>query len=53
MGEIKLSLKVGDMITFERTFTAEDVELFTKVSGDVEYLFWHFSYVQIRMRNKY
>jgi 3-hydroxybutyryl-CoA dehydratase len=29
-----LSLKVGDIITFERTFTAEDVELFTKVSGD-------------------
>jgi 3-hydroxybutyryl-CoA dehydratase len=29
-----LSLKVGDIITFERTFTAEDVELFIKVSGD-------------------
>jgi 3-hydroxybutyryl-CoA dehydratase len=29
-----LSLKVGDSITFERTFTIEDVELFTKVSGD-------------------
>ncbi len=29
-----MSLKVGDIITFERTFTAEDVELFTKVSGD-------------------
>ncbi|WP_249872137.1 enoyl-CoA hydratase [Oceanobacillus saliphilus] len=29
-----MSLKVGDVITFERTFTAEDVELFTKVSGD-------------------
>jgi 3-hydroxybutyryl-CoA dehydratase len=29
-----LSLKVGDIITFERTFTAGDVELFTKVSGD-------------------
>jgi 3-hydroxybutyryl-CoA dehydratase len=29
-----LSLKVGDIITFERTFTNEDVELFTKVSGD-------------------
>lgn len=29
-----MSLKVGDTITFERTFTAEDVELFTKVSGD-------------------
>lgn len=31
---IKLSLKVGDVITFERTFTIEDVELFTKFSGD-------------------
>jgi 3-hydroxybutyryl-CoA dehydratase len=29
-----MSLKVGDIITFERTFTAEDVDLFTKVSGD-------------------
>ncbi|MFG6116100.1 hotdog domain-containing protein [Halobacillus sp. MO56] len=29
-----MSLKVGDTITFERTFTKEDVELFTKVSGD-------------------
>lgn len=31
---IKLSLNVGDVITFERTFTKEDVELFTKVSWD-------------------
>ncbi len=29
-----MSLKVGDMITFERTFTRKDVEVFTKVSGD-------------------
>lgn len=29
-----MPLKVGDIITFERTFTTEDVELFTKVSGD-------------------
>ncbi|MEH7452646.1 hotdog domain-containing protein [Gottfriedia acidiceleris] len=29
-----MSLQVGDIITFERTFTVEDVELFTKVSGD-------------------
>ncbi|MFD2925298.1 FAS1-like dehydratase domain-containing protein [Halobacillus naozhouensis] len=29
-----MSLKVGDMITFERTFTAGIVELFTKISGD-------------------
>jgi 3-hydroxybutyryl-CoA dehydratase len=29
-----LSLKVGDIITFERTFTAEDLKLFTKISGD-------------------
>ncbi len=29
-----MSLKVGDIITFERTFINEDVELFTKVSGD-------------------
>lgn len=29
-----MSLKVGDIISFVRTFTIEDVELFTKVSGD-------------------
>jgi 3-hydroxybutyryl-CoA dehydratase len=29
-----LSLKVGEIISFERTFTTEDVELFSKVSGD-------------------
>ena len=29
-----MSLTVGDIITFERTFISEDVELFTKVSGD-------------------
>jgi 3-hydroxybutyryl-CoA dehydratase len=29
-----VSLKVGEMITFERTFTREDVEVFTKISGD-------------------
>ncbi|AXI11019.1 enoyl-CoA hydratase [Oceanobacillus sp. 143] len=29
-----MPLKVGDIITFERTFTAEDVDLFIKVSGD-------------------
>jgi 3-hydroxybutyryl-CoA dehydratase len=29
-----LSLKVRDVITFERTFTTETVELFTKLSGD-------------------
>jgi 3-hydroxybutyryl-CoA dehydratase len=29
-----LSLKEGDIITFERTFTAEDVALFIKISGD-------------------
>jgi 3-hydroxybutyryl-CoA dehydratase len=33
-GEIKLPLKVGDIINFERTFTVEDVKLFTNVSGD-------------------
>jgi 3-hydroxybutyryl-CoA dehydratase len=33
-GRMKLSLRVGDIITFERTFTVEDVDLFTKVSGD-------------------
>lgn len=31
---MELSLKVGDIISFERSFTVEDVELFTKVSGD-------------------
>ncbi|USK36759.1 enoyl-CoA hydratase (plasmid) [Bacillus sp. F19] len=29
-----MSLKIGDIITFERTFTAEDVALFIKISGD-------------------
>ncbi len=29
-----MALQVGDIITFERTFTVEDVKLFTKVSGD-------------------
>lgn len=29
-----MTLQVGDVISFERTFTIEDVELFTKVSGD-------------------
>ncbi|WP_028782301.1 hotdog domain-containing protein [Thalassobacillus devorans] len=29
-----MSLKAGDTITFERTFTKEDVKIFTKVSGD-------------------
>lgn len=29
-----MALKVGDKIRFERTFTLEDVELFTKISGD-------------------
>lgn len=27
-------MKIGDIITFERTFTAKDVELFTEVSCD-------------------
>ncbi|MGG0174665.1 FAS1-like dehydratase domain-containing protein [Gottfriedia acidiceleris] len=29
-----MSLQVGDIISFDRTFTVEDVEMFTKVSGD-------------------
>ncbi|MFG6117833.1 hotdog domain-containing protein [Thalassobacillus sp. B23F22_16] len=29
-----MSLKAGDIITFERTFTKKDVELFTQISGD-------------------
>jgi hypothetical protein len=29
-----LSLVVGEIITFERNFTVEDVELFTKISGN-------------------
>ncbi|PFV93152.1 enoyl-CoA hydratase [Priestia megaterium] len=29
-----MSLRVGNIIRFERTFTAEDVELFTKISRD-------------------
>jgi len=29
-----LTLKVGEIISFERTFTPEDVELFSKLSGD-------------------
>lgn len=32
--EMKIFMKVGDIITFERTFTKEDVEIFTKVSMD-------------------
>src|SRR5690625_3077866 len=31
---MKMTLKVGDIISFERTFTEKDVELFTEVSGD-------------------
>ena len=33
-GYIELSLNIGDKITFERTFTERDVELFTEVSCD-------------------
>lgn len=33
-GENSLNLQVGEIICFERTFTKEDVEVFTKVSGD-------------------
>ncbi|NSL52402.1 FAS1-like dehydratase domain-containing protein [Calidifontibacillus erzurumensis] len=29
-----MSLKVGDILTFQRTFTERDVELFTEISGD-------------------
>ncbi|MFY0518631.1 enoyl-CoA hydratase [Lysinibacillus sp. UGB7] len=29
-----MALKVGDIITFERTFTVKDVELFTNISWD-------------------
>lgn len=29
-----MQVKVGDIITFERTFTVRDVELFTEISGD-------------------
>jgi 3-hydroxybutyryl-CoA dehydratase len=29
-----MTLKVGDIITFERAFTPEDVALFTNISGD-------------------
>lgn len=29
-----MSLKVGDIISFERAFTKQDVERFTEVSGD-------------------
>ncbi|MHA6261171.1 hotdog domain-containing protein [Sporosarcina sp. CAU 1771] len=29
-----MTLKVGDIISFERTFTARDVELFIEISGD-------------------
>ena len=29
-----MALQAGDTITFERTFTVSDVELFTRVSGD-------------------
>ncbi|KAA0965713.1 enoyl-CoA hydratase [Sporosarcina sp. ANT_H38] len=29
-----MTLKVGDIISFERTFTVRDVELFLEISGD-------------------
>jgi 3-hydroxybutyryl-CoA dehydratase len=29
-----MTLKVGDIITFERTFKPEDVALFTEISGN-------------------
>lgn len=29
-----MSLKVGDVISFKRTFSVKDVELFTEISGD-------------------
>jgi 3-hydroxybutyryl-CoA dehydratase len=29
-----MTLQAGDIITFERTFTFRDVELFTEISGD-------------------
>ncbi|CAM3103140.1 hotdog domain-containing protein [Filibacter tadaridae] len=29
-----MTLKVGDLITFERSFTLRDVELFIEISGD-------------------
>ncbi|PFN99491.1 enoyl-CoA hydratase [Bacillus sp. AFS076308] len=29
-----MPLKAGDIISFERTFTVRDVELFTEISGD-------------------
>ncbi|PGZ98553.1 enoyl-CoA hydratase [Bacillus pseudomycoides] len=29
-----MPLKVGDIISFERTFSVKDVELFTEISGD-------------------
>jgi len=29
-----MSLKVGDIISFERTFSVRDVELFTEISSD-------------------
>jgi 3-hydroxybutyryl-CoA dehydratase len=34
MEEKSMTIKVGDIIKFERTFTSNDVELFTKVSCD-------------------
>jgi acyl dehydratase len=33
-GDFRLQLQLGDIIKFERTFTKEDVEMFTKVSRD-------------------
>ncbi|WP_416825492.1 hotdog domain-containing protein [Ectobacillus polymachus] len=29
-----MPLKIGDIISFERTFSVKDVELFTEISGD-------------------
>src|SRR5690625_2060173 len=33
-GEFKMNLKVGTIIRFERTFTKEDVDMFTTISMD-------------------
>lgn len=29
-----MPLKVGDIVSFEKTFSVRDVELFTEISGD-------------------
>ena len=43
-----MSLEVGDIISFERTFSVRDVELFTEISGKEGI---HLHYLKILLSN--